>query len=271
MTASTDGHSSARRAREVPRSAEEVANHPAVEAGARAGYAVNGLLHLLIAVLGLEVAFGHKGAQADPSGALQLVAGTPVGGVVLVAVVVSFALLAVWQFAEAFRSRQTSDRVKAVAKAVTYLVLGWGAVSVLIGSSTSSSTSATHATATLLGLPFGVALVVVAGLAVVGIGAYHVHKGWTEGFRKDLRSSPSRPVVIAGRVGYVAKGIALIAVGAGLVTAALRHDPAESRGLDGALSDLVSLPFGQVIVVVISLGFAAYGVYSFSRARRAKV
>ena len=77
--------------------------------------------------------------------------------------------------------------------------------------------------------------------------------------------------MIAARVGYIAKGIALGVVGVGLIAAAALHDPSQSKGLDGALSDLVALPFGQVLVALISLGFAAYGFYSFSRARRARV
>ena len=75
----------------------------------------------------------------------------------------------------------------------------------------------------------------------------------------------------AGATIYVAKGVALMAAGGGLVAAAALHDPSRSRGLDGALRDLVALPFGQVLVALISSGFAAYGVYSFARARHAKV
>lgn len=252
------------------RRASGIADHRLVDLGARAGYAVNGLLHVLIAWLGLQVAFGRKGANADPSGALALVSDTPVGTVVLVAVVVAFVLLAVWQVGECIRGEETGDRVKAAAKALVYLALGWAAVSFLLGSGTSGQAQAKDATATLMDLPLGQVLVVAAGLAVAGVGGYHIYKGWTEGFRDDLASTPSRYVVLAGKVGYIAKGIALIGVGLGLLVAGLTHQASRSRGLDGALHEMVSLPWGQVLVVLVSLGFACYGVYSFSRARRAR-
>ena len=51
----------------------------------RIGYAANGVLHLLIGVLALQVAFGGN-ESADQSGALGAIAGTP-GGVVLLWVV----------------------------------------------------------------------------------------------------------------------------------------------------------------------------------------
>lgn len=254
----------------VARVAGGVANNPLVEAGARAGYAVNGLLHLLIAWLGLQVAYGRSGAKADPSGAMGLVAGTPLGLVVLVAIVVAFALLAVWQLGESVRAGDTKNRVKAAAKALVYISLALGAVSFLMGSGTSGQTQAKDATTTLMDLPFGQVLVIVAGVGVAVVGGYHIYKGWTEGFRSDLASTPSRTVIMAGKVGYIAKGLALIFVGVGLFTAGVTHHPSKSRGLDGALHDMVSLPWGQALVTLVAAGFAAFGLYSFSRARRAR-
>jgi len=255
----------------APQVARSVAAHPVVETGARAGYIVNGVLHLLIAALGLRLALGRKGAEADPSGALQLVADTPVGGVVLVAIVAGLGLLATWQVAESVLSHGVADRVKAAAKALVYLALAGCAVTLMLGGSPSGSTQAEDATATVLNLPFGVALVGAGGLAVIGVGAFHIRRGWTEDFRDDLETSPGRLLITLGGLGYIAKGIALVAVGGGLVTAAALHNPSRSRGLDGALSDLVALPFGQILVALTSLGFAGYGVYSFARACHAKV
>ena len=237
---------------------------------ARAGYAVNGILNLLIAWLGLQVAFGRAGAKADPSGAMALVAATPAGLVVLLAIVVAFVLLAVWQVGECVRGHDTGDRLKAAAKALVYLALAWSAVSFLMGSGKSGQGQAQDATATLMDMPFGQLLVVVVGIAVAGIGGYHIHKGWTEGFRRDLASTPSRFIIMAGKVGYIARGVALITVGIGLVTAGLTHHPSKSQGLDGALHSIVSLPWGQLLLILVAAGFAVFGLYSFSRARRAR-
>lgn len=253
------------------RGAGAITDHPIVEAGARAGYAVNGVLHLLIGWLGLQLAFGRSGAKADPSGALALVSQTPVGMVVLVAIAVAFVLMGVWQLGECLRGPEASDRVKAGAKTIVYLALAWAAVSFLMGVRTSGQAQAKDATASLMDLPMGPVLVVVAGVVVAGVGGYHIFKGWTERFRRDLASSPGKWTVVAGKVGYIAKGIALIGVGAGLVTAGLTHHASESKGLDGALHQMVTLPWGQVLVTLVAAGFACFGVYSFSRARRAKV
>jgi hypothetical protein len=251
------------------RAAVSVSGNPLVDLGARAGYAVNGVLHLLIAWLGLQVAFGRDAARADPSGAMALVAAAPLGMVVLVAIVVAFVLLVVWQVGECVRAPETGDRVKAGAKAVVYLALAWGAFSLLMGSGKSGQAQAKDATTALMELPFGPVLVVV-GLGVAAIGVYHIVKGWTERFRSDLTSTPGRLTVVAGKVGYIARGVALIVVGIGLVAAGLTHQASRSKGLDGALHQMVSLPWGQAIVTLVAAGFACFGIYSFSRARRAR-
>jgi hypothetical protein len=114
-------------------------------------------------------------------------------------------------------------------------------------------------------------LVGLVGVGVVVVGGYHVVKGWREKFLEDLEGSPSPWVRTAGRIGYVGKGVALAVVGVLLVVAAVQSDPEKAQGLDAALHALAGLPFGPVLLTLVALGFAAYGVYAFGRARHAKV
>jgi hypothetical protein len=74
-------------------------------------------------------------------------------------------------------------------------------------------------------------------------------------------------VVVLGKVGYLAKGAALAAIGALFVTAAAQHEPKESGGLDVALRELLQQPFGPVLLALVALGLGCYGVYCFFRAR----
>jgi hypothetical protein len=76
---------------------------------------------------------------------------------------------------------------------------------------------------------------------------------------------------VAGRIGYIGKGIALVAVGVLFIVAAVQHRAGKATGLDGALKSLRDLPAGTAILIGIAIGLAAYGVYSFARARYARV
>lgn len=259
--------------------ASQVGDHPAVEGLARLGYAASGLMHLLIGWIALGIAWGttSRGDTADQSGAFATLSETAWGRPLLWFLVAGFAGLGLWQIADALggwhpRGRDgAGSRVKAVSKAVAYLFLAWTSLVFARGGSSSSSGSARSTTADILSMTGGVALVTIGGLVVLGVGIYHVIKGAKRKFLEDLAGSPGAAAEYAGMAGYIAKGIALMAVGVLLTLAALRHDPSQSRGLDGALRALASTGGGTALLTLIALGIAAYGVYSFFRARYAKV
>ncbi len=256
---------------DVTAAARQAGDHPVIEAGARLGYAVNGLMHLLIAWLGVQLAFGSAGGSADQSGALATLAGNGLGKVLLIVAVAGFALLALWQVAEALARGDAGDRIKAVSKAVLYAALAVSAVSFLRGSGKSSGAQTQDFTVQLMAKPMGRVLVAAVGSVIIGVAVYHVVKGVRKKFLDDLREHPGRWAVVAGQVGYIAKGAALLIVGGMFVAAGLKNSASETTGLDGALRSLLDLPYGKALLVAISVGFAAYAVYSFARSRYAKV
>jgi hypothetical protein len=259
---------------DVSSAARRAGDHPVVEWGARLGYAVVGLIHLIIAWIAIKLAWGIGGGSkdADTSGALSTLSSSGTGPVLLWISVVGFLLLAVWQVTEAAVAHgETSDRLKAGAKGVMYLFFAWTTFQVTQGGGGSSEKQTEDFTAGLMGSPFGRLLVGVLGLVVLGIAAYHVHKGWKKKFLEDLREHPGDWAVTAGRVGYVAKGVALVVVGFFFLVAAVQADPDKAQGLDGALKTVKDQPFGPFLLTLVAIGIAAYGVYSFARSRYARV
>lgn len=259
---------------DVTEAARQAGESRPVEWGARLGYAVTGLLHLLIAWIAARVAWGGGGATADQSGALGTLAGSPGGPLLLWVAVAGFALLALWQLTEAVTGAHgptAADRAKSGAKCVMYAALAWTAVTFASGGSSSSKQQSTDFTASIMQHPGGRLLVGLLGLVIVGIGGYHLYKGWAKKFLQDLQQHPGTWATRAGRVGYIAKGIALGVVGVLFVVAAVRKQPSKATGLDGALRTLREGPYGSWLLTAVALGIAAYGVYSFARARYAKV
>ncbi len=258
---------------DLKRASRQAGDHPALETAARVGFAVSGLMHLLIGWIALQLALGSpRSGAADQSGALSALAANGLGRFLLWVAVVGFAGLALWQVTEAVTgSSETTDRIKAVAKAVVYAALAVTALTFARGGSSSSTKQTTDFTASLLAQPLGVALVAAVALGVIGVGVYHVVKGWRKKFLRDLREHPGAGIVRAGQVGYAAKGAALVVVGLLFGLAAVRRDPTRATGLDGALNSLLTVPFGKVLLVLVAMGLAAYGVYSFARAKAAAV
>ena len=55
------------------------------------------------------------------------------------------------------------------------------------------------------------------------------------------------------------------------VVAAVKVNPQDASGLDGALKSLAALPFGEAILLIVGIGLIAYGLYSFAYARLARL
>lgn len=273
----------------TPRGAARAARSSSLFRGAaRAGYVVAGILNVAIGVLAISVAAsgggggggsGGGGGGADQAGALASLAGAPGGQILIWLVALGLLALGLWNAVDAVlaeedsRGRRWVARLRSGGKAVAYVVLGVLAVRVALGAGGSGS-GEEQLTADALATPGGVVLVVLAGLVALGVGGYLVVKGARQKFLDDLRVPAGRarkPIVVLGTLGYVARGIAIAVIGILFLVAAVTADPEQAGGLDDALATLAGLPFGQVLLVAIALGFVAYGVYSVARARLAKL
>ena len=84
-------------------SADRAGNIDALENLARVGLIAYGIVHLLIAWLALQLAWGGGGGSADQSGALSTLAESPVGGPLLWVLGIGLFALALWQAAEVLR------------------------------------------------------------------------------------------------------------------------------------------------------------------------
>jgi Domain of Unknown Function (DUF1206) len=133
-----------------------------------------------------------------------------------------------------------------------------------------------HATAGMLAHPAGRWLVGLAGLIVLGIGIGLAVYGARRSFQKNLNTGQMTPsirqgITRLGQVGYIAKGVAFAIVGVLLFDAAIADTATRSRGLDGALRTLAQQSYGGVLLDVVAVGLAAFGVYCFFQAKYRKV
>ncbi|WP_280260855.1 DUF1206 domain-containing protein [Nocardia abscessus] len=262
--------------------AGRIAQNGVFERFARAGFVMSGIVHLLIGYIAIRLALGGGGGNADQSGAMAELADKPGGAVTLWGAVVAFLLLALWRLVEAIlgssskpysdsKKSEAFDRVKAFSLFAVYLALAFTAFRFAQGSGQSSSSQSVGLTARLMQNTAGTIALVVGGLIIVAVGGYHVYKGASQNFLDDLHGTPSAFVRRLGTVGYVAKGLAVAAVGLLVILAATRSDPNKSAGLDGALKTLGAQPFGVALLLVAGLGIITYGLYSFVMARNAKM
>jgi hypothetical protein len=269
---------------EAVSAADRAGTSEGLENLARIGLLAYGLVHLLVAWLALQLAWGGGGGEADQSGAMATLAQSPVGKPLLWIIAVGLLALAVWQAAEALqwrgalhgagrqKKKAVQEIVKSVARAVVYIALAVLAIKFAVGSGKSSAQQQQEGTAGVFGWPGGRFLVGIAAIVLICVGANLVYKGVKKTFLEqiDLTEAPpsaTRLITRVGQVGFPAKGIALALVGGLLGYAAITFDPSKARGLDGAMRTVLSAPFGEVLLTLVAVGIVAFGVFLFARAR----
>ena len=112
------------------------------------------------------------------------------------------------------------------------------------------------------------------GLGVAITGVTFVVMGVRRSFRSKVEIPEhgiGRGVAGLGVIGFVAKGVALLILGALLIIAAVTTDANVAGALDGALRALLALAYGPLLVGAVGIGFIAYGLFSLFRAPYARL
>ena len=278
------GTTGRRTAREAEAAGEDVARSRQLEWLARAGLVARGVVYGLIGILAIKVAFGAGGETTDQQGALKSIAGQPFGKVLLVLVAIGLAGYALWRLVRAAIGHgpetgedDAKDRISGVVSGIAYGALCFTAVKILIGSSSSSSSSKTEkATGGVLDWPLGRYLVIVAGLVVLGVAVDQALKGIKQKFREDAKTGEMSPRVdqaytAVGVVGHLARAVVFALIGWFVIKAAIDYDPDKAVGLDQALAKLSSSAFGPVVLGIVAAGLIAFACYSVLDARYRRV
>jgi hypothetical protein len=258
--------------------AAEARDHPALEWGARAGFAVYGVVYVVLAWLAVQVAVGGgQSKSVSGHGALQEVAQQPLGGVVLWVAFAGFCALVLWEAATAIGghhdqqgARKVMGRLGSACKAVVFAAFAVSSAEVALGSGGGGS-GAESWTARLMRLPAGPAIVGAVGVGIAAYGGYSIFRAFGDRWRQELEpegrtGSLGKFITFLARAGYSTRGVAFGIIGGLFVWAAVTQDPRHSGGLDQALERLRGAPFGSVLLALIALGLACYGVYNVAKA-----
>ncbi|REE98950.1 DUF1206 domain-containing protein [Thermomonospora umbrina] len=269
---------------DVERAGRRAAGHRAFHGLTRGGLVGKGVVYLLIGWLAVRIGMGDGGGEeADKGGALQTVAGGPGGTVVLWALVVGFAGLALWRFAESAYGQPVPEGHKATKRLASFargVFYGVSCAAILVfvlgGGATSSDQQSKEYTARAMAEPGGRWLVLAVGAGFVGWGIGNVVNALRRKFLEELDTARMGrrvrgAVKTLGIVGRSARGISFGAIGVFLAHAALTFDAGKAKGLDGTLREFAGTPAGPWALVAVALGLVTYGVYAFCEARWRRV
>ena len=256
-------------------------HHPFATRFARTGYVTKGIIYLIVAALAGKVALGARGETTDQSGALIALAGQTWGRSALLVLAAGLLVYGIWNVVQAIVDTQGDDRgIARITERVCYAVLGTTYVGLAISALRltlsneqilTTDDSAHNLTAPLVMHWWGVALVGIAAVVILGIAAGMLFQTLTASFRHafDTDQYPHIPAWVFwfGRIGYAALGVASGTVGVLLLKTAWHRDANQAKGLGGALAALLARPHGITLLGAVAIGLALYGLFSFAEAR----
>ena len=244
----------------------------------RFGLVVYGVVYLVLAWLGIQLALGNNEGKATTKGAVAQLAEQPFGTFMIIVVAVGMFLLVLWRLFDLFFGHHEDDgadlwkhRASDLFKALLYGTICWSAISVLMHSGGGGSGTKDFSS-TILGLPGGQVWLTLIGLGIMAYGGNQIYLAWNEKHQKKLATEgksgeAGKAYMLFGKVGYIAKGIAVGLVGGLFVYAAFTQDPEKSGSTDKALHKVLQQPFGPWLLIALSVGIACYGLFQFARAR----
>jgi Domain of Unknown Function (DUF1206) len=266
--------------------AEDVADSPWTEGLARAGLVAKGITFGIVGGLALKVAFAD-GKLEDRPGALEAVAQSALGRVLLGALAAGLAGYALWRYVQAVlgRTLETGEkegvlkRIGVAARGTLYAWLALLCVDLVIDAQQATGGGGKEedeATAKILDLPLGRWLVAAVGLFILGASAFNLFRGFSRKFRNELKeeqmgSEERRWYSALGVVGHVARAVVFALAGIFVLRAAWQYDPKEAVGIDGALAKLAHAEYGPILLGATAVGLLAYGLFCIVQARYRKV
>ncbi len=258
------------------------AQHPGVVKIGRAGWFAKGVVYVIAGTLALSVATKASGwskspstgnQEASPTGAIKTVAGSGGGVLLLWLLAIGMLLYAAWRVVSALLpgghdAKARVHRIGYLASAVIYTTFAISAIALARRTQTdpNGNKKVTDITASMMTHTAGRLAIGVLGVIVIAVGLYRLSKGVKLDVTDELDLSGMSAARVTwskrlGAVGEIGRGIGIGLVGFFLLRSAMTYNANEATGLDGALRRLATSGWGVLVVVVVGVGFAAYGLF----------
>ncbi len=249
---------------------------------ARTGLVAKGILYCLIGVLAFMAAFelnGQSNVDASKKGVFELILKQTGGQILLALVLFGLLCYCAWRFYEAvnkgngsFNKKTIGKRLRYFFSGLVYLSLAIYGTKLLLFNEKDNGDGTEQLAATLLDKPFGQWLVGIFGLIIAGVGIYQLWYGVSEKYRKHvgnlgLRNNHAKTILVAGKGGYVARGIVWLIIAWLLLKAAIHASSKEAGDTGKAFGFLENSPFGSYMLGAVGAGLICYGIFSFVRAQ----
>lgn len=240
---------------------------------ARFGMTAKGIVYLIIGFLTSLAAFGLGGEKSGSKGALKFLAEQSYGKVALMVMALGLLGYVFWRFYQAFGDHeQIENSPKGYVKRFAYLISGiiYGALSYYsISLAMGESHQASSQSSQFMGNTTQVVAIII-GLMMLIKAGYDLYRAYSKKFREgveemQLNPKEQRALMMSGKFGHTARGIVIALMAYITLKSGLASGTEIGRQTDAF--SYIRNEFGAYALGTIALGFIAYGVYMFIKAR----
>ena len=243
---------------------------------ARAGYGAKTVVYVLLGIFVVTTALSFlKSEEPSQEHVFRTLMEQPFGWYLLAGIVCGLVCYMLWRLIQAFLNTEDLDMSKAgdvitraffVLSAIIYGVGAWGATKVLTGAGSSDGGSSQQVSQELMQQTWGEWLGAAIGVGILVFSFIQLKHAFKADFMgkfntHHMHDNEVHLSRVVGRLGYLARGIVYILVGAFFVQAAIELDPSEAGGIREAFNTILNQRYVQYELTAIGAGIAMFGIF----------
>ena len=252
---------------------------------AQAGLLAKGIVYTLLGILAFMAAFhiaGQSTKNADKEGVLSFIQKQTGGQVMLAIIALGLLCYSVWRGIQTFGDTEDKGNdAKGIAvrsryffSGLIYASLAVYAIKMLFSHAGGSGKNKQNIVQELLNKPAGEWIIGILAAIMIAVGIYQIYYSFTEKYKKHIdkagKNSNKKLLLLAGKFGYLARGIVWLIIGWLFVKAAINSNSSEAGDTSKAFTFLSESSYGSYLLAAIGLGLICYGVFNFIRVKYEK-
>jgi hypothetical protein len=221
---------------------------------------------------------GQSTNDVDKAGVFSTIMDWKGGKIILGLLILGLICYSIWRVIQAFgwndekdnRKKNIAVKIRYFFSGLVYASLSLFAIKMLFFDDKGSGDNKQDMVQSLLNKWYGQWAVGLVALIFIGVGIYQIYYGLSEKYRKHAsmhRNNNEQILLIAGKVGYIARGIVWLIIGWLFVKAALHSNSSEAGDTSEAFGFLSESDYGTYLLAAMGVGLLCYGLFNFIRVR----
>jgi hypothetical protein len=237
---------------------------------ARLGYAVRGVVYVLLGYLALSATSAQ--VSDGTSGALTYIRSVPGGTAILYVSALGLVGYAIYKLLAALYDTENLggdakgmvQRIAYLISAVIYSALSWTAIQLATGARSEAGDGNRELASAVLTFDFGPVALGLAGLALIGGAVFQAKSAYHASFMRNIASNAPTATCWIGRAGLATRALVFLLMGWSLIRSGWFSTTSEMRSLGQALVDLRDM---GALYTIAAAGIVLFGVFSLITAR----